>query len=127
MFRSLSRSELRKRGSFFEEICFPVVFTVSVKYFYSSHSVKILSNQNMIREILTLIVDDLPMQYYIFFGKDRKQFNFQPTLTHKSAPDFDVFVKEEELLIENNIDPSLARQAKEKVREILSNPVFDQL
>ena len=81
----------------------------------------------MIREILTLKVDGIPLQYYIFFGRDRKKFNIQPTLTNKSAPDFDVLVKDEELIIENDIDLSLANQAKEKVREILSNPVFDQL
>jgi hypothetical protein len=39
----------------------------------------------MIREILTLVVDNVPTQYYIDFEKDRKQFNFQPTLTHKTA------------------------------------------
>lgn len=81
----------------------------------------------MIREILTLVVDDLPIQYYIFFQKDRRQFNFQPTLTHRSAPSFDVLVEDGRLIIQNDIDPLLAKQAQEKVSEILSNPVFDQL
>ncbi|MGZ3880942.1 MAG: hypothetical protein ACXVBF_06375 [Flavisolibacter sp.] len=81
----------------------------------------------MIREILTLVVDKLPTQYYIEFEKDRKQFNFQPTLTNKSAPSFRVVERYGELIELDKMDPDLFEQAKEKIREILDNPIFGQL
>lgn len=81
----------------------------------------------MIREILTLVVDKIPTQYYIDFEKDRKQFNFQPTLTNKSAPSFRIIERYGELIEIEEIDASLLEQAKEKIREILNNPIFDQL
>jgi hypothetical protein len=80
----------------------------------------------MIREILTLVVDKVPTQYYIDFEKDRKQFNFQPTLTNKNAPTFRIIERYGELIEIEEIDPLLIRQAKEKIREILNNPIFDQ-
>ncbi|MGZ3846756.1 MAG: hypothetical protein ACXVBX_16110 [Flavisolibacter sp.] len=81
----------------------------------------------MIREILTLVVDKLPTQYYIEFEKDRKQFNFQPTLTNKSAPSFRIMERYGELIELDKMDPDLFEQAKEKIREILDNPIFGQL
>lgn len=81
----------------------------------------------MIREILTLVVNNLPTQYYIDFEKDRKQFNFQPTLSNKSAPSFRIIVRYGELIEVEDTDPAILEQAKEKVREILNNPIFDQL
>ena len=81
----------------------------------------------MIREILTLVVDKVPTQYYIDFEKDRKQFNFQPTLTNKNAPTFRIIERYGELIEIEEIDPLLIRQAKEKIREILNNPIFDQV
>lgn len=81
----------------------------------------------MIREILTLMVGKVPTQYYIEFEKDRKQFNFQPTLTNKTAPSFRVIERYGELIEVEEIDPALSEQAKEKIREILNNPIFDQL
>lgn len=81
----------------------------------------------MIKEILTLVVDKIPTQYYIFFERDRRRFNFQATLSNKAAPGFDIVVKGNELAVTVQIDDSLANQAKEKVKEILSNPVFDHL
>jgi hypothetical protein len=80
----------------------------------------------MIREILTLVVNNIPTQYYIDFEKDRKQFNFQPTLTNKAAPSFRIIERYGELIEIEDIDPSLLEQAKEKIREILNNPIFDQ-
>lgn len=80
----------------------------------------------MIREILTLVVDNVPTQYYIDFEKDRKQFNFQPTLTNKTAPSFRIIERYGELIEIEEIDPSLIEQAKDKIREILNNPIFDQ-
>jgi hypothetical protein len=80
----------------------------------------------MIREILTLVVNNVPTQYYIEFEKDRKQFNFQPTLTNKAAPSFRILERYGELIEIEEIDPTLIKQAKEKVREILNNPIFDQ-
>jgi len=80
----------------------------------------------MIREILTLVVDKVPTQYYIDFEKDRKQFNFQPTLTNKTAPSFRIIERYGELIEIEEIDANLLEQAKEKIREILNNPIFDQ-
>lgn len=79
----------------------------------------------MIREILTLLVDETPLQYYISFEKDRKHFNFQPTLKNKTAPSFDIIVRENELIVNGEVEPAVAQQAREKVREILSNDIFD--
>jgi hypothetical protein len=81
----------------------------------------------MIREILTLLVDKIPTQYYIDFERDRKQFNFQPTLTNKAAPSFRIIERYGELIEMEEIDASLLEQAKEKIKEILNNPIFDQL
>ena len=80
----------------------------------------------MIREILTLVVDDMPTQYYIEFEKDRKQFNFQPTLANKAAPSFRVIERYGELIEVEETDSSIVKQAKDKIREILNNPIFDQ-
>jgi len=80
----------------------------------------------MIREILTLVVDNVPTQYYIDFEKDRKQFNFQPTLTNKAAPSFRIIERYGELIEIEEIDRFVIEQAKEKIREILNNPIFDQ-
>jgi hypothetical protein len=79
----------------------------------------------MIQEILTLQVENLPTQYYINFKKDRKKFLFQPTLKNKSAPSFIIMVKENELIVEDLQDNKIAEQAKEKVKEILTNNIFD--
>ncbi|MBO9681728.1 MAG: hypothetical protein J7502_03470 [Flavisolibacter sp.] len=80
----------------------------------------------MIREILTLVVDNVPTQYYIDFEKDRKQFNFHPTLTNKTAPSFRIIERYGELIEIEEVDPSVIEQAKEKIREILNNPIFGQ-
>jgi hypothetical protein len=82
--------------------------------------------KTMIREILTLVVDGVPTQYYIEFEKDRKQFNFQPTLTNKAAPFFRIIERYGELIEVEDIDPYILEQAKEKIKEILNNPIFDQ-
>ena len=80
----------------------------------------------MIREILTLVVDSVPTQYYIEFEKNRKQFNFQPTLANNNAPSFRIIERYGELIEIEDIDPVVIDQAKEKIREILNNPIFDQ-
>ena len=80
----------------------------------------------MIREILTLVVDNVPIQYYNDFEKERKQFNFQPTLTNKTSPTFRIIERYGELIEVEEVDPFLIEQAKEKIREILNNPIFDQ-
>jgi len=81
----------------------------------------------MIREILTLVVDNVPTQYYIDFEKDRKQFNFQPTLSNKLAPSFRIIERYGELIEIEEIDSSVLEQAKEKIRDILNDPIFDHL
>ena len=79
----------------------------------------------MIQEILTLVVDDLPTQYYINFEKERKKFFFQPTLKNKSAPTFIVLVENNEFRTKDLSDPVVGIQAIEKVKEILCNNIFD--
>jgi hypothetical protein len=79
----------------------------------------------MLREILTLLVNNVPTSYYIKFGKDRQRFTFQPTLKNKEAPNFVIMVKDNELKVAGEIDDKMAEQAKEKVREIISNSIFD--
>ena len=81
----------------------------------------------MIREILTLVVDNVPTHYYIMFDRDRKQFEFQPTLANKAAPSFKIIERYGELIEVEEIEPSISEQAKEKIREILDNPIFDHL
>lgn len=81
----------------------------------------------MIREILTLVVNEVPVQYYIDFEKDRKQFNFQPTLSNSSAPSFRIIERYGELIEIEDVDPAILKQVKQKVREILDNPLFDAL
>ncbi len=79
----------------------------------------------MIQEILTLVVDRLPIPYYINFEKNRKKFHFQPTLKNKSAPSFFIVVDPNGLTAHELSDPEIEIQAMEKVREILSNTIFD--
>lgn len=81
----------------------------------------------MIREILTLVVENISTQYYIDFEKERKQFNFQPTLKNRTAPSFRIIERYGELISVEEIDPQLFEQAKEKIKEILNDPIFDQL
>lgn len=76
----------------------------------------------MIREILTLMIDDLPTQYYIEFEKDQKQFSFQPAIFNKAAPSFKIIERFGELIEIEEIDFSIAEQAKEKIKQILNNP-----
>jgi len=80
----------------------------------------------MLREFLTLFVETIPTQYYLHFEKDRKHFIFRPTLRNDSAPFFEIFVENNELIIKGDVDESLGHQAKEKVNEILNNRIFDQ-
>jgi hypothetical protein len=81
----------------------------------------------MIREILTLIINGRPTQYYIDFEKGRKKFKFHPTLTHKTAPSFTIIARYGELIEVEEVEPYILEQAQEKIREILNNPIFDQL
>ena len=80
----------------------------------------------MIKEILTLSVDGVPTQYYIKFGKERRRFSFHPTLKNRLAPVFVVFLRDDELKVAGEVDDTIAEQAKRKVREILSDNLFDR-
>ena len=80
----------------------------------------------MLRKILTLTVNNIPTQYYIKFGKDRQRFSFQPTLKNKEAPVFVILVRDGELKLAGEIDPVMESQAMEKVKEILSDNIFDK-
>lgn len=81
----------------------------------------------MIREILTLVVDKIQVVYYIEFEKSRRVFKFQPTLKNKTAPTFSVHVHSGEMILDPLIEESVAKQAREKVEEILGNSIFDQI
>lgn len=81
----------------------------------------------MIREILTLKIDNAPVQYYISFDKTRKWFEFEPTLQNKIAPCFKIIVEENALITTDTIDAFLEAQAKEKANEIMNNGVYDHL
>ena len=81
----------------------------------------------MIQEIITLVVDQMATQYYINFEKDRKKFLFQPTLKNKTAPSFSVIVEKNNLITEDLHDEKIAAQAKDKLKEILANNIFDQI
>ena len=81
----------------------------------------------MIREICTLKVDRIPIQYYIRFEKDRRRFFFQASLKNKSAPSFTIIQREDEWFTEPAVDPSITKQAIQKVREIVEDRIFDRL
>ena len=80
----------------------------------------------MIREILTLKVDNTTTSYYIQFEKDRKQFFFQPTLFNKSAPSFTVMVSGNEMKFMEDVSADIRAQACDKIKEILTNIIFDK-
>jgi hypothetical protein len=79
----------------------------------------------MTRKILTLFVNDIPTRYYIDFDKDRKQFNLQPEISGTSAPSFRIIERYGVLIEVEETDPGLIEQAKQKIKEILSDPNFD--
>ena len=79
----------------------------------------------MLREFLTLFVENIPTQYYLHFEKDRTHFIFRPTLRNDTAPAFEIFVEKDQLVVKGQVDESLEHQAREKVREILDNRIFD--
>jgi hypothetical protein len=80
----------------------------------------------MIREMFTLVVDRIPTSYYIRFEKDRKRFQFQATLKNKTAPSFVVMLRDDVLITEPNVDEVIAKQAKQKVRELVNDKIFDR-
>ena len=80
----------------------------------------------MSREILTLVIDDIPTEYYIDFEKDRKLFTFQSALLNNATPSFRIIERYGELIEIEEIDPRIIQQAKEKIIEILNNPIFDR-
>lgn len=76
----------------------------------------------MIRKILTLVIDNVPTQYYVDFEKDRKQFNLQPTLDNETAPSFRIIERYGELIEIEEIDSYIIDQAKERIRKLISDP-----
>jgi hypothetical protein len=76
-------------------------------------------------ESLTLLVNNVPAQYYIDFEQDRKQFNLHPADINSSAPSFRIIERYGELIEIEEIDPSIIQQAKKKIEEILRNPNLD--
>ena len=81
----------------------------------------------MLKEIFTLESEGGLIQYYVLFTKDRNVFEFQPTYKNKSAVVFRILVRDGELVTEDNVPPSVLEGAREKVREIISNDVFDRI
>lgn len=80
----------------------------------------------MIREILTLVSENTPLQYYIQFDKSRKRFSFEPSYRNKSAPAFTIHVEGSALVTEGEVSPEIERQAKEKILDFLGNMIFDR-
>ena len=81
----------------------------------------------MLKEIFTLESEGGLIQYYILFTRDRNVFEFQPTYKNKSAAVFSILVRNGELITEDNVPLSVLEGAREKVREIISNDVFDRI
>ena len=81
----------------------------------------------MLREIFTLVVDRVPTPYYIRFGKDRKSFQFQATLKNKSAPSFVAMFQDDDFITEPYVDEVIAKQAEQKVRELVNDKIFDRI
>jgi hypothetical protein len=81
----------------------------------------------MLKEIFTLESEGGLIQYYILFTRDRNIFEFQPTYKNKSAAVFRILVQNGELITEDNVPSSVLEGAREKVREIISNDVFDRI
>jgi len=75
----------------------------------------------MATEILTLFVNNVPIQYYVDFEQDRKQFNLHPA-PGNSAPSFRIIERYGELIEIEEIDPNIIQQAKKKIEEIIKNP-----
>ena len=81
----------------------------------------------MLREIFTLVIDRTPTPYYIQFEKDRKKFHFQANLKNKSAPSFIVMIDEDDDIITvPHVDEVIAKQAEQKVRELVNDKIFDR-
>jgi len=80
----------------------------------------------MIREIFTLVIDNVPTQYYIQFNKDRQRFLFQAGFKYKTAPTFTIMLRDDRLIAEPAIKEEIAEQALKKVREIVADTIFDR-
>jgi hypothetical protein len=80
----------------------------------------------MIREMFILVVDRIPTPYYIRFEKDRKRFQFQATLKNKTAPSFVVRLSDGHFITEPYVDEFIAKQAEQKVRELVNDKIFDR-
>ena len=111
-------------GFIFTAYCFSEFYLVFLRYIS-----RIFTKQpnKMIREILTLQLDGVPIQYYVRFSKERNFFRFYPTLTAKSAPSFSIAVTKKELCTEDEIENHLLEQAKGRVLEILNDGIYDKL
>ena len=79
----------------------------------------------MATEILTLLVNNVPTQYYVDFEHDRKQFNLHPAPGDSSAPSFRIIERYGELIEIEEIDPDIIQQAKKIIEEILRKPNRD--
>ena len=81
----------------------------------------------MIKELLTLYIDNTPVQYYIRFTRERTLFNFQPTLKNKTAPSFTIFFQDHDWITEDQVEGSILEQARQKIKAINSDNIFDIL
>jgi hypothetical protein len=80
----------------------------------------------MLKEILTLDSEIGPLQYYVLFGRERRHFSFQPTFKNRQASPFVIHVRNDEMVVEGEVDEVLNNAAREKVKDILSSMMFDQ-
>ena len=81
----------------------------------------------MLREIFILVVDKVPTPYYIQFEKERRKFHFQASLKNKTAPAFVVILDDGDMTIEPYVDEFIAKQAEQKVRELVNDEIFDRI
>jgi hypothetical protein len=79
----------------------------------------------MQKEITTLFYQGKPVAYYVSLQKDR--FEFQPTLSNKEAPSFEVIFTSDKLHPSGPVDADLLEQAKEKVSSWLSSGLYKKM
>jgi hypothetical protein len=80
----------------------------------------------MIREIFTLLIDGVPVLYYVQFNKDRQRFSFQAGFKNRSAPSFTIIVRDDQLITEPVVRKEIVEQAVKKVKEIVADKIFDR-
>ena len=81
----------------------------------------------MLREILTLNINDHPHKYYISFTPHLDEFRFEPTLSNEHAPRFTVFLKNGAWTSQPQLDKPLWEEVLRQIKELLTNGMYDNL